>query len=76
MRYFTTLKQPLLVLLIIILSVEITLAVSNAARRAYLEPLTEATLEQCETDGTLDCHTEWAHDGQVLVGFGTIGRQP
>lgn len=76
MIYFTTLTQPLLVLLIIILSVEITLAASNVARRAYLEPLAEATLEQCETDGTLDCHTEWVYDGQVLVGFDTIGRQP
>lgn len=56
-------------------SVAITLLVSNMTMRNALMPLAEDTLEYCEKDGVLDCHTEWKYSGLVLTGFDTIGRE-
>lgn len=56
-------------------TVAITNRIENKIRQAWLMPYAEATIEQCETDGLLECHTEWVYDGIVLVGFDTVGKE-
>ena len=58
----------------LVVGVLVAIMISNNARQRVLAEYARDTIETCEEDGAIDCHSEWVYDGLVLTDFYVSGQ--